>query len=519
MDYLTRNGHEMTARARGTVLGPIKAATVQVNAADFAAGLTGSGAGAIAIQGAGNPISGQIVAQAKASGVDPATATVIAMIESGMKPTAKNGGSHGVFQLQDARWSEMGGTAEDRNNPARQIELGIKSIKRTQDRLAGKLGRTPEAWEIYVAHQQGDTGGAALLTAPPEVNAASVLQSVGVSPTKAVKSITLNGGTADMTAGQYVQLWRDRFSRKAAVGAKEAATSPGATLTTPADLDLPTMLAAARAAGAGDPDQIRANEAVARARYSEWSQARVAREQQADDLLQPYLHGPNKVGSVDAIPNAIMASLSPQKRGAVYDHFAQGGEFAKTNDVLAQTYLSEMMVENPKAFASEDLTKYASKLTDGTYGAMLAAQRDARRGTGQFSVRQLTTQDVMRDAKNILLRNGMDPKKDKDAVGKLQQVMLDWGTSFVEDHKRRPTQTEINAALDGYLLKGREGGERFGRHMRVFEAGGARSFVLTIPPESEKRLKTDFLAAKGREPTRQELVTLYRGLHAAGKID
>jgi hypothetical protein len=53
----------------------------------------------------------------------------------------------------------------------------------------------------------------------------------------------------------------------------------------------------------------------------------------------------------------------------------------------------------------------------------------------------------------------------------------------------------------------------------VFQAGGAKTFTLSIPGEAERRIKADFQQSKGREPSRQEMVTIYRALHAAGKLD
>jgi hypothetical protein len=516
--YLLTHASAMTIKARTALTGPVRKAVIDKDAADFTSGVIASGAASAPGVGTGNPMSSAIQTAAAAQGVDPAAATVIAMVESGMDATAVNGSSKGVFQLQDARWREMGGTAADRDNPARQVELGVKSIKVATDRLTQKLGRAPQAWEIYMAHQQGDAGGPALLTAPPNVNAISVLEGIGVSPRMAKLSITQNGGREDMTAGEFTALWRDRFARKAASGSGVAATRPAATLTPNAPPDRASVLAMAKAASGGDPEREKALINAGMAGVSQLEAAKRDRENAADEQLQQYLR-PGGARTLQDIPASLRAQLAPEKLTSLENHFAEGGEFAKKSDPTTQAYLSAMAATDPVAFAKEDMVKWAGKLSSGTYSSMLSLQRSARAGKGDFEVKALTINDLMRGATGVLVRNGLDPKKDKDQIGQLQQVMLDWGEQFVSQHKRRPSPTEINTALDGYLLQGTTEGGLWGRKVRVFQAGGAKTFTLSIPGEAERRIKADFQQSKGREPSRQEMVTIYRALHAAGKLD
>lgn len=516
--YLLSHVDSMTVKARAALTGPVRKAVIDKDAADFTTGLISSGAASAPGLGSGNPMASSIQTTAAAMGVDPATATVIAMVESGMNPSAVNGSSKGVFQLQDARWKEMGGTAADRDNPAKQVELGVKSIKVTTDRLTKKLGRAPQAWEIYMAHQQGDGGGPALLTAPPNVSAIAVLEGIGVSPRIAKLSITQNGGREDMTAGQFTALWRDRFARKAASGSGVAASRPAATLTPNAPPTRESVIAMAKAASGGDPEREKALLVAGNTALSQLKQAQAEREAAADDALQPYLR-PGGARSIQDIPASLRAQLSPQKLTSLENHFAEGGEFAKKSDPTVQAYLSAMAANDPKAFAREDMVKWAGKLSSDTYSSMLTLQRAARSGKGDFEVKALAINDLMRGASGVLVRNGLDPKKDKEEIGQLQQVMLDWGEQFISQHKRRPNPQEINTALDGYLLQGTTEGGLWGKKIRVFQAAGVKTFTLSIPGEAERRIKADFRQSKGREPTRQETVTIYRALHAAGKLD
>jgi hypothetical protein len=274
----------------------------------------------------------------------------------------------------------------------------------------------------------------------------------------------------------------------------------------------------AKAAAGGDPEREKALIAAGNTAIAQAEAAQRDRQQAAEDELQPYLR-PGGAKSLNDIPASLRSRLDPKTLTNVENHFASGGEYAKVNDPVAQTYLSDMAANNPKAFANEDMTKWTGKLTDGTYSSMLALQRSARKGTGDFAIKALSINDLMRGASAVLVRNGLDLKKDKDQIGQLQQVMLDWGEQFIDQHKRRPNPQEINQALDGYLLEGTRDGGLWGKKVRVFQAAGAKTFTLSIPGEDERRIKADFQASKGREPSRTELVTIYRALHAAGKLD
>ncbi len=77
--------------------------------------------------------------------------------------------------------------------------------------LSAVLGRQPTDGELYLAHQQNVNGAISLLK-NPEMNAIQALQTIGVSPQTARDSIVNNGGTADMTAGQFASKWIDKFN-------------------------------------------------------------------------------------------------------------------------------------------------------------------------------------------------------------------------------------------------------------------------------------------------------------------
>lgn len=160
----------------------------------------------------GDPIADMIRQQAHAAGEDAETAVAIGMIESRLDPRARNPGSSaaGVFQFVDKTWAEMGGG--DRMDAALNVRRGIALMSQNRAALTRALGREPSPWELYLAHQQGG-GGATALLRDPQRPAVEALRAAGVRD--AAAAIEKNGGSTDMTAGQFAGLWRDRFDQVA----------------------------------------------------------------------------------------------------------------------------------------------------------------------------------------------------------------------------------------------------------------------------------------------------------------
>ena len=158
----------------------------------------------------GGATAQMIAAEAARQGVDPGTALTIWSAEGGVtNPATKNPGSTatGIFQHTSGTWSDLGGTDQDRFDAARQVQLGVALTKQNSVALARDLGRWPQPWEVYLAHQQGIGGATALLHADLGANAGDVVGNP--------KAITVNGGTADMTAGQFVNYIKGYVDRHA----------------------------------------------------------------------------------------------------------------------------------------------------------------------------------------------------------------------------------------------------------------------------------------------------------------
>ena len=144
-----------------------------------------------------NSIAGLVTDAANRYGQDPATALRIADIESGGKDvTNSSSGAAGIYQFMPSTWSSYGNGASPHDIPA-NIDAGMRLLRDNRAGLTKALGREPTGGELYLAHQQG-LGGATKLLANPDLAAASIV---------GAKAVTGNGGTLDMTAGQFAHKW------------------------------------------------------------------------------------------------------------------------------------------------------------------------------------------------------------------------------------------------------------------------------------------------------------------------
>lgn len=146
----------------------------------------------------------------QASATDSATLDRIAQIESNGNPNAVNpkSGAAGLFQFMPETARQYG--LSDPKDPAASREAAGKLLADNRASLTKSLGREPTPGELYLAHQQGAAGAAALLK-NPDRPAVAALTDVYGSAYKARAAIVQNGGTDVMTAGEFAQKWTDKF--------------------------------------------------------------------------------------------------------------------------------------------------------------------------------------------------------------------------------------------------------------------------------------------------------------------
>jgi len=161
-----------------------------------------------------------IVQAAQRNGVDPAAMLKIAELESTFNPRAQNDRSSagGLFQFTDQTARDYNLT--DRFDPVQASDAAARLARNNAATLRKVLGRDPTIGELYLAHQQG-AGGASKLLARPNARAVDV---VGRD------EVLLNGGTEDMTAGEFANRWMARAGGASSIASAQTVTiaEPGA---------------------------------------------------------------------------------------------------------------------------------------------------------------------------------------------------------------------------------------------------------------------------------------------------
>ena len=134
----------------------------------------------------------------------------LAFIESSNDPFAvnENSGAKGLYQFMPTTARQYG--LDDPFDPDASREAVKSFTNDNYNFLRRKLNRDPTNGELYLAHQQGMNGSAALL-ANPKKKAVDVLAEVYGSKSKAKLAIKQNGGDIDMTAGDFAQKWIGKF--------------------------------------------------------------------------------------------------------------------------------------------------------------------------------------------------------------------------------------------------------------------------------------------------------------------
>lgn len=135
-------------------------------------------------------------------------------LESGgrLDPGKSSTGAEGPFQF-------VGSTARQYGvaNPRNFAEAADGAARLAADNkamLASTMGRPPTDAELYLAHQQG-AGGAAALLKNPSLTAQEALMTVGRyrnDPAAAAQAIRVNGGDPNAPAAQFTGMWSTKFN-------------------------------------------------------------------------------------------------------------------------------------------------------------------------------------------------------------------------------------------------------------------------------------------------------------------
>lgn len=161
----------------------------------------------------GSTIKQTITGMSSQSGIDPAYMLAVADIETGgtFDAAAQNPVStaQGLYQFTDGTWQQYG-AGQSKTDPVANTRAAIAFSRDNQQALMSALGRRPTSWEMYLAHQQGAAGAAALLKADPKSTVTAALSAAGVANAgRAAK----DNGMEGMTVGAALEMWSEKFNR------------------------------------------------------------------------------------------------------------------------------------------------------------------------------------------------------------------------------------------------------------------------------------------------------------------
>jgi len=158
------------------------------------------------------------------TGLPVSMLNAFAQIESGGRPGVRTGGYKGVLQLSDSEFKKYGGK-NDIYNPYENVLVGARKLKEEIKMFEKQHGRTPDAADLYMVHQQGVGGSYNHLKNPDELawkNMYKTGEGQRKGPGWAKLAIWGNvptderkkyGSVENMTSKQFTDMWRNKVRR------------------------------------------------------------------------------------------------------------------------------------------------------------------------------------------------------------------------------------------------------------------------------------------------------------------
>ena len=287
----------------------------------------------------------------------------LAQVESGGNPKAVNpkSGASGLYQFTPGTAKQYG--VSDPTDP-QAARAGVERLRAdNKDVLTVALGREPTQGEEYLAHQQGASGAAALLK-NPDKPAIEVLSGVYKNRATAARAIIDNGGSPEMTAGEFSAKQQARFSTARPQKEFQVAqndqvyTFPRSTGSMvdflPADKRMQLMDQAVRSAAIlEDRDQRLANQRL-----------KEAGDQAEKDLADIHQAGTLDVGAVQS-RRSVLSADSYKAWLKIADPKAE--EIKDNREAVARL---EPIMDTPEAGAEIDREFNLGNLSTATYRSM-----------------------------------------------------------------------------------------------------------------------------------------------------
>lgn len=151
-----------------------------------------------------------ITSAANKYGIDPNLMLNFAHIESRFNPSATSPtGAKGLFQFVPGTAKRYG--LNKPYDPVANADAAARLLLDNKKYLSSRLGRDPRPGELYLAHQQGAAGAAALLANPGANVVDALAPAYKGNRSRAARAIRVNGGSLGMTAGEFAGRWTKKF--------------------------------------------------------------------------------------------------------------------------------------------------------------------------------------------------------------------------------------------------------------------------------------------------------------------
>lgn len=371
---------------------------------------------------------------------------VHALEGDGTSPT----GAQGPFQFIPSTAKKYGLT--DPFNAEAAATAAAKLAADNKAALARNLGRAPTDAELYLAHQQG-AGGAAALLENPNMGAAQALVAGGAykDVISAARAIRVNGGDPNAPASQFTSMWTAKFN-----GAPGMATAQRKASAMQAVLENPDLSDAARSHAIQYVNQQMAAQKVAL--EDDAASKKAASDALMSDMVSKIMRGsaPNIIEEIAASPlgahekeNLYQFAVT---RGGVRDDMQYGTGYTQAfNAILSNPddpqHISSARQIIERGGPGGDLTPRGVAALLGTMKELQAAPKEvdqagiakAKSSQLQYYMRQFSPEPEFKGMpRNI---KGLD-KYNREFIPAFEAAYRDWVAAkkdpmaFLQDTKQ-----------------------------------------------------------------------------------